>query len=73
MIIDGKHYRLTKHGRQRYRQRVAPITDDRLIIATAHAGLPGYVFKWLPDTKHPNTWRLITVYYAHTHPNYGRS
>ena len=70
MIINGKHYRLTKHGRQRYRERVAPVTDDRIIIATAHAGLPDYKFIWLPDAKHADTWRLITVYYAPSHPHY---
>ena len=70
MMINGQNYRLTKHGRARYRERVANINDDRLILATAAAGLPHYQFIFMPDRTDPTVKRLTTVYYLPTHPHY---
>lgn len=70
MIINGKNYRLTKHGRARFRERVAIINDDRLILSTAANGLPHYEFVFTPDRNDPTVQRLTTVYYLPTHPHY---
>ena len=70
MIIEGKRYLLTRHGRERYLLRVNPHALDREILESAVQGMRHYVFIWAPDRKRPDTKRLVTVYYAPTHPKF---
>ena len=59
MTINGTNYRLTKHGRKRFLQRVEAATDTQ-IIRTAVAGRLGYCFIWRPAI-YGDVFRLITV------------
>lgn len=62
MYLHGMNYRLTKHGRKRFTERISNTTSDREIIETAVEGLNGYQFVWAPDKNEPNTGRrLVTV------------
>lgn len=64
MLIDGKHYWLSDHGRDRYIERICDgvcTESDGQIITNAVAGVPGFVFVWKPDGKNPKGKRLVTV------------
>lgn len=61
MNWNGITYRLTKHGRKRCLERIGNLQDDD-ILKVAIKGAQGYVFKWAPDKKDPQTTRrLVTV------------
>ena len=67
MLILGAHWRLTKHGRVRFIERVGMMSDND-IIKTAREGLvmgffTGFSFKWGADYKQWRDKRLITVYF----------
>lgn len=63
MYVNGRNYRLTKHGRKRYIKRIGQETDKNILKNAIH-GLQGYEFIWQNDRKHKKDFRLITVYYA---------
>jgi hypothetical protein len=63
MTIDGRNYRLTKHGRLRFLERVGPAClDDNEIIRRARVH-PRAIWKperW-PDGTLKEALRLVTV------------
>lgn len=60
MHINGTNYHLTKHGRKRFRQRVAPLADDRMIIRMALEESPLYRFVWRRSIRNGRMY-LVTV------------
>ena len=67
LYINGITYRLTKHGRKRFLERVALIPDS-VIIKVAQKGklfnfFRGFDYKVLPDSRQWDSMRLITVYF----------
>lgn len=62
MYSKGFNYWLTKHGRQRFLERVKNNASDSEILKIAVNGLPGYNFIWAPDKRYPTSGRrLVTV------------
>lgn len=57
MTIDRENYRLTKHGRQRFIERVGLLPDND-IIKEAAKGIESFRFIWRPDGT---GLRLVTV------------
>ena len=67
MVKQGQHWRLTKHGRARFIERVGMMPDID-IVNTAREGLvmgffTGFSYKWADDYKRRRDKRLITVYF----------
>jgi hypothetical protein len=61
MYFQEFNWWLTKHGRQRFIERVGEMPDSD-ILSTAIKGKEGYTFVWAPDRSYPTTGRrLITV------------
>ena len=61
---DGNEYRLTKHGRARYLQRVNADATDTEILLHAIKGDPNFTFVWGEDWTHKGDSRfkrLVTV------------
>ncbi len=58
MFIDGKNYRLTKHGRKRYRQRIGPAHDSE-ILENCVKGIAVSSAIWKRDKN--GDYRLVTV------------
>lgn len=63
-FFDGE-YRLTKHGRKRFVERIGKEYSDSQILSLCHEGLPGTNYKpvWKPDknlTKGKH-YRLVTI------------
>lgn len=50
MYVAGTNYYLTKHGRQRYTQRVGQATDAEMIVHSVR-GDPQFRFVWKPYTR----------------------
>jgi hypothetical protein len=50
MYLAGTNYRLTKHGRARYLERVGQATDSGMIVH-AVKGDPRFRFVWKPDVQ----------------------
>lgn len=61
MTINGTNYRLTKHGRARYLERVGFAEDSEIIRNTAR-GIPGYQPIWKPCRK--EGYRLVTILFS---------
>jgi len=61
MTINGMNYRLTKHGRKRFLERVGAFFSDAQMIQIAVAGTPGCQFVWKPEARGRNGLRLVTV------------
>lgn len=59
MWINGDNYRLTKHGRKRFLERVGQVTDAQMLRVAVH-GMKGYRFVWRPDRSGVG-YRLVTV------------
>jgi hypothetical protein len=57
---DDFNYHLTKHGRQRFRERVGPCHDGE-ILRNAISGVPGYTMVWAKDRSNSMAMRLVTV------------
>jgi len=56
-------WRLTKHGRARFIERLGMMKDNEMILK-AILGHEDYTFVWAPDQKYPVTGRrLVTVLY----------
>ena len=65
MLIEGRNWRLTKHGRQRFLERVGVMTDSQIIMS-AQSGvvfkvITGFKYKWCPDRARRRDKRLVTV------------
>jgi len=61
MFHNGYDWRLTKHGRARFLERVG-ICADTVMLITAIQGKEGYTFIWAPDRVYPTQGRrLVTV------------
>jgi hypothetical protein len=60
MQAFGYEWMLTKHGRQRLKERIGDLPDHELLKLAVY-GLTGYVFTWAPDRDKPNGRRLVTV------------
>ena len=58
MTIEGINYRLTKHGRQRFLERIGKVSDSEMLV-TAVAGLNNFKFIWKPGIS--DGFRLVTV------------
>lgn len=63
MRIGEVNLRLTKHGRARYLKRVCDdkVVPDKVILATAWKGAPGFRFIWSQDSSGDGSLRLVTV------------
>jgi hypothetical protein len=67
LYVNGITYRLTKHGRERFIERVAMMRDPD-IVKSAQKGkifnfFKGFDYKNLPDSLQWDSMRLITVYF----------
>jgi hypothetical protein len=60
MKAFGYEWMLTKHGRQRLKERIGDLPDHELLKLAIY-GLPGYIFTWKKDREKPNGRRLVTV------------
>ena len=60
MTIDGVNYRLTKHGRQQFLDRVGQMSDADMIHAAVR-GRTGFKFVWVSDESAGEGLRLVTV------------
>lgn len=60
MWINGINYRLTKHGRKRYLERVNPNATDAEILRHCVEGVNGYRVVWEPE-KGGDGFRLVTI------------
>jgi hypothetical protein len=59
MTISSINYRLTRHGRKRYLERVNPNATDTTIILHCAYGVNGFRTVWKPSK---DGLRLITIY-----------
>lgn len=60
MYSNGTNYRLTKHGRKMYLERVGQATDSEM-LTNAISGLSGYRFIWKSEKPGSRDKRLVTV------------
>lgn len=63
MTIGGVNYRLTKHGRKRFIQRLGMMKDADIIRTAVH-GVDGFRFVWKRPDKRKSCkegLRLVTV------------
>lgn len=61
MTINDKNYRLTKHGRKRYIERVGTTNVDSEIIQDCVNGKTIKQAVWKPALRNGNGLRLVTV------------
>ncbi len=59
MWVNETNYRLTKHGRQRYIERVDSKATDREMIQDCVTGKSNFTPVWKPDEF--GGFRLVTV------------
>ena len=59
MWVNGTNYRLTKHGRKRYIERVDKRATDREMILDCVVGGSDFTPVWKPDDF--DGFRLVTV------------
>jgi len=57
MFLREQNFRLTKHGRQQYLQRVGKATDTEIIVNSVE-GIHGFRAIWKPDSS---GLRLVTI------------
>jgi hypothetical protein len=69
VTILGKNFRLTKHGRQRFLERVGPARDWE-ILKRSYEGVPGFISIWKRDRWEQGAFRLVSIIPETFHHNY---